>query len=155
MRNIGNGLLLALILASSHGWAQSPPSSQAQPDGQTPVFRSGAHLVQVNVVVHDSHGQPVNDLRKEDFSITEQGKLQQISFFSMTSADKSAGPTPTLPPHFFSNVLAENREVPTSVTVVLLDLLNTSWTDQQYARKGLLKFLEQLQPQDRIAIFSL
>jgi len=148
-----------LILAVTHGSAQTPqqsPSSPPSPPGeQTPVFRASAHLVQVNVVVHDSHGQPVGDLRKEDFSITEQGKLQEISFFSMTSADKSAGPTPTLPPHFFSNVLAENREVPTSVTVVLLDLLNTSWTDQQYARKGLLKFLEQLQPQDRIAIFSL
>ena len=51
--------------------------------------------------------------------------------------------------------MANNREVPTSVTVVLLDLLNTSWTDQLYARKGLLKFLEQLQPQDRIAVFAL
>jgi VWFA-related protein len=155
MRNIGNGLLLALILASSHRWAQSPPSSQAQPDGQTPVFRSGAHLVQVNVVVHDSHGQPVDDLKKEDFSITEQGKPQQISFFTIASADKPVGPAAPLPPHIFSNVLSENRDVPTSVTVVLLDLLNTSWTDQLYARKGLLKFFEQLQPQDRIAIFSL
>src|SRR5678815_2925225 len=114
MRNIGNGLLLALILASSHGWAQSPPSSQAQPDGQTPVFRSGAHLVQVNVVVHDSHGKPVDDLKKDDFSITEQGKPQQISFFSIASADKSAGAPTPLPPHIFSNVMAYNREVPTS-----------------------------------------
>ena len=81
-------------------------------------------------------------MKKDDFSITEQGKPQQISFFSMASADKSAAaPTPALPPHIFSNVMANNRAVPTSVTVVLLDLLNTSWTDQLYARKGLLKFL--------------
>jgi VWFA-related protein len=38
---------------------------------------------------------------------------------------------------------------------VLLDLLNTSWTDQLYARKALIKFLGQIQPQDRIAIFAL
>ena len=149
----------ALILAVTHGSAQTPPQSPSAPPNppgeQAPVFRAAAHLVQVNVVAHDSHGRPVDDLRKEDFSIAEQGKPQQISFFSMTSADKSAGPTPTLPPHVFSNVLVENREVPTSVTVVLLDLLNTSWTDQLYARKGLLTFLEQLQPQDRVAIFSL
>jgi len=109
----------------------------------------------VNIVVHDSHGRPVDDLKKEDFSITEQGKGQPISFFTMTSADRSATPAAPLPPHVFSNVLAENREVPTSVTVVLLDLLNTSWTDQLYARKGLLKFFEQLQPQDRVALFAL
>ena len=151
--------VVALILAVTQGSAQTPPQSPSAPPNppaeQAPVFRASAHLVQVNVVVHDSHGQPVDDLKKEDFSITEQGKPQQISFFSMTSADKAPGPAPTLPPHIFSNVLAKNREVPTSVTVVLLDLLNTSWTDQQYARKGLLKFLEQLQPQDRVAIFSL
>ncbi len=73
----------------------------------------------------------------------------------MATADASAAPAVALPPHIFSNVLAENRNVPTSVTVVLLDLLNTSWTDQMYARKALLKFLQQIQPQDRIAIFAL
>jgi len=39
--------------------------------------------------------------------------------------------------------------------VVLIDLVNTSWTDQQYARKALLKFFQQIQPQDRVAIFAL
>ena len=43
--------------------------------------------------------------------------------------------------------------MPTSVTVVLLDLLNTSWTDQLYARKALIKFLDR-SSQDRIAIFA-
>ncbi len=146
-------LILAIVQMPGHGaQSPSPESSQAS---QPPVFRAGAHLVQVNVVVHDSHGKPVDDLKKDDFSITEQGKPQQVSFFSMASADKSAGAPAPLPPHIFSNVMAYNREVPTSVTVVLLDLLNTSWTDQLYARKGLLKFLEQLQPQDRIAVFAL
>jgi VWFA-related protein len=107
------------------------------------------------VVVHDSHGQPVTDLKKEDFSIAERGKPQQISSFSMTSADKSAAPAAPLPPHIFTNVVAEAREVPTNVTVVLLDLLNTSWVDQIHARKALLKFFQQIQPQDRIAIFPL
>jgi hypothetical protein len=34
-------------------------------------------------------------------------------------------------------------------------LLNTSWSDQVYARKALIKFLGQIEPQDRIAIFAL
>jgi len=152
MRRTSYGVVLALILASSHARTEAPHS---QSDGQPPVFRSGTHLVQVNVVVHDSHGKPVDDLKQQDFAITEQGKPQRISFFTVASADKSIAPPTALPPHIFSNVLAENHEVPTSVTVVLLDLLNTSWTDQLYARKGLLKFLQQLQPQDRVAIFSL
>jgi VWFA-related protein len=134
---------------------QSPSAIPPQSADQVPVFRASARLVQVSVVVHDSHGHPVDDLKTSDFAVTENGKPQQISFFSMTSADKSAAPPVALPPHIFSNVLAEKRDVPTSVTVVLIDLLNTSWTDQQYARKALLKFFQQIQPQDRVAIFAL
>ena len=120
-----------------------------------PVFRVATRLVQVNVVVHDHHGQPVVDLKKEDFSIAERGKPQTISFFSMETADRPASPPPPLPPHVFTNVVAQRSGVPTSVTVVLLDLLNTSFVDQQYARKALVKFLGQVQPQDRIAIYAL
>ena len=121
-----------------------------------PVFRTATRLVQVNVVVHDHHGQPVGDLKKEDFTIAERGKPQTISFFSMETADRLASPAgPPLPPHVFTNVVAQQAGVPTSVTVVLLDLLNTSLVDQQYARKALIKFLGQVQPQDRIALYAL
>ena len=151
--------LIGILLAASQGTGQSPPLSPSQvqqaPATHPPVFHVSTRLVQVSVVVHDSNGQPVSDLKKEDFTITETGKPQQISFFSMASADSPAAPSAPLPPHIFSNVFAEHAGVPTGVTVVLLDLLNTSWTDQIYARKALLKFLEQIQPQDRIAIFAL
>ena len=139
--------LIAILLAASQGTAQTPQAP--------PVLRVSTRLVQVSVVVHDSHGEPVSDLKKEDFTITERGKPQPISFFSMVSADRAAAPSATLPPHIFSNVFTERSGVPTGVTVVLLDLLNTSWTDQIYARKALMKFLGQIQPQDRIAIFAL
>lgn len=151
--------LIGILLAAPQGTGQSPPLSSSQvqqaPAAQAPVFRISTRLVQVSVVVHDSQGEPVSDLKKEDFTITERGKPQQISFFSMASADRPAAPSATLPPHIFSNVFTEHTGVPTSVTVVLLDLLNTSWTDQIYARKALMKFLGQIQAQDRIAIFAL
>src|SRR5258708_39706252 len=108
--------VIAILLAASYGAAQAP------------VFRTSTRLVQVNVVVHDSHGQPVSDLKKEDFTIDEQGKPQQIRFFSMASADGPTASSAALLPHVFSNVFAEHADAPTSVTVVLLDLLNTSWT---------------------------
>ena len=47
---------------------------------QQPTFRSGILLVPVDVRVLDRRGQPVNDLRKEDFAIVEDGVPQQISF---------------------------------------------------------------------------
>jgi hypothetical protein len=43
------------------------------------------------------------------------------------------------------NVVARQAGVPTNVTVILVDLLNTSLVDQHYARRGLVKFLGQIQ----------
>ena len=148
-------IALTVVAIAAAAQSASTPPPPAPNVNQPPTFHAAAHLVQVSVVVHDSHGRPVDDLKKDDFSISEDGKPQQISFFWEASADRSAPPVAPLPPHIFSNVIAQNRDVPTSVTVVLLDLLNTSWTDQLYARKGLLKFFQQIQPQDRVAIFAL
>jgi VWFA-related protein len=147
--------LIAMLFAAPQAPPRAPAPTPQPPAGPTPVFRVSTRLVQVSVVVHDSHGQPVGDLKKEEFAISERGRPQQIAFFSMTSADRSAAPSSTLPPHIFTNAFSEHSGVPTSVTVVLLDLLNTSWTDQVYARKALIKFLGQIEPQDRIAIFAL
>jgi VWFA-related protein len=149
------GILFTALQVIAQTPPQSPPATEKTFHDQAPVFRATTQLVQVSVLVHDRQGQPVSDLKKEDFTITERGKPQQISFFAMASTDKPATPPVTLPPHIFSNVLAEHAGVPTSVTVVLLDLLNTTWSDQQYARKALIEFLGQIQPQDRIAIFAL
>ena len=148
---------IAIAVAALPAGAQSPPPAQSAPapTTQRSVFRVATRLVQVNVVVHDQHGAPVTDLKKEDFTVLERGKPQSISFFAMESADKLSRPAASLPPHIFSNVFAERAGVPTSITVVLLDLLNTSWVDQQYARRGLMTFLRQVQPQDRIGIYAL
>jgi len=155
-----SGLSLARAAAledslSSRGPQAPQTPAQGTAPAPPPVFRTATRLVQVSVVVHDSRGQPVSDLKKDDFTLTEKGKPQAIGFFSMVSADRAAALSALPPRHIFSNVVAGQRGVPTSVTVVLLDLLNTSWTDQLYARRALMKFLGQIQPQDRVAIFAL
>jgi VWFA-related protein len=146
--------MIALLLAMFIGIAAAGQTAP-KPATQIPVFRAATRLVQVSVVVHDGHGQPVADLKKDEFTLTERGKPQAISFFSVASAASPASALPSLPPHVFSNGLRQQAGVPPSVTIVLLDLLNTSWTDQVYARKALVRFLEQIQPQDRLAILTL
>ena len=110
----------------------------------------------MNVVVHDRHGQPVSDLTKDDFIVTDQGKPQSISLFRMDAA----GPTPAaaaqlMPRNEFSNRVDRQSQIPTSATVVLMDFLNTHFADQSRARLQVLKFLRQIQPQDRVALYSL
>ena len=50
---------------------------------QKPSFRTAVALVPVNVSVVGSDGQPVLDLKKEDFTILEDGVPQEIRHFSL------------------------------------------------------------------------
>lgn len=121
-----------------------------------PVFRAATRVVQINVVVHDRDGQPVTNLTKDDFAVFERGERQPIAFFSMDSvAGVAAPPAVPLPSDIFTNALAQRSGAPTAVTIILLDLVNTAWANQHAARDGLLKFLKQIEPQDRIALFTL
>src|SRR3954453_16916127 len=112
--------MYALPLRPALGLALLAFAFQQLPPSQPPLFRSGTRLVEVNVVVHDKHGQAVADLTKDDFNLLEAGKPQAISFFSVdrvNSAPAGAKPEP-LPSHTFSNALALRENVPTNVTVI-------------------------------------
>jgi VWFA-related protein len=132
-----------------------PLLTHAQSGQETPVFRSTTRLVQVNVIVRDGKGMPVTDLKKEEFIVTEQGKPQQISFLTIQNAEKLAVPPAKLGKNMFSNMLEQQNGVPSSVSVILLDLLNTPWADLYRAREGIIKYLQQLKPGDRIALYTL
>ena len=53
------------------------------PGQQPPVFEAEAALMEVEVRVTDGKGQPVRDLRKEDFELLENGQPQAISTFEL------------------------------------------------------------------------
>lgn len=120
-----------------------------------PTFRTTTRLVQVNVVVHGRDKKPAEGLSKDDFTILEKGRPQKIAFFQMVRANKIAAPASKLPQNIFSNHFGDKANVPSSVTVILLDSLNTEWSDQVYARMQVIKFLKQIQPGDRVALYSL
>jgi VWFA-related protein len=54
-------------------------------------FRSGVDLVNVTVTVTDDDGRFVPGLRREDFSVYEDGKLQEVSHFSSDRVPVSLG----------------------------------------------------------------
>src|SRR3974390_1124665 len=66
--------------------APQPPQGATGPDGQ-PVFRTGINFVRVDVIVSDKNGNPVGDLKQEDFEVSEQGKPQNIETFKLVSLD--------------------------------------------------------------------
>jgi VWFA-related protein len=155
---VGVGGITALILLGIGAAAQ-----------QTPTFRTGTHLVQIQVLVQDRNG-PVPDLHQNDFILTDKGKLQKISVFSGGSAQSAPAALGTLPAGTFSNRISSSTTAG-SVTVVLLDRLNTlsgggteawenspAWVEDHalgFAKQQLIRFVEKMEPKDRVAIYSL
>jgi VWFA-related protein len=69
---------------------QTPPPAGQTPaparDPQQPVFRTGANLVRVDVTVTNNHGDPVSDLKPDDFQLSEDGVPQTIQSFEFVRA---------------------------------------------------------------------
>jgi VWFA-related protein len=149
-------LIPLLLLAQVPG---NPPAPAAQPPTQT--IKVTTRLVQINVLVHDHHGNPVGDLTKNDFEVTDQGKVQTISLFTVDTIAPAGGrasgqpSAPAMAPNVVTNRPERQGNAPTSVTVLLLDLYNTKITDQMATRRQIVRFLRQIRPEDRVALYVL
>ena len=84
-------VFIAYVSATSITLGQS----QTKPADQDEPVRLRTELVQVQVVVTDKQGKVVEQLKKDDFEILEQGRPQEVSFFSLERIGvKSSGPAP-------------------------------------------------------------
>jgi VWFA-related protein len=145
--------LLAILLASSISFAQSTPDKSASPT----TIQVTSRIVYVDVVVRDSGGRIVRGLTEKDFHLTEDGKPQQIDFFRDHTHDPPATPAEATSGDSsmsFSNV-DRSGQSGNSVNIILFDFFNTAPQDQLYARKQMIRFLENLPPGRQTALFVL
>ncbi|MGA7319526.1 MAG: VWA domain-containing protein [Candidatus Sulfotelmatobacter sp.] len=77
--------LILLLLACAASQAQQPPT-RSQPTEAPPTLKVDVKLVNVYVTVTDGHGGPVAGLKKENFTLQEDGRDQTISVFDKESA---------------------------------------------------------------------
>jgi VWFA-related protein len=148
------GLLLTLLALASvvaGGWFQAPSPSPGEVP--PPTIRVSTHLVVLDVVVTDKQGKAITGLRPEDFEVEENGKSQKISTF--VPAGENLAAAQPLPPGIYSN-RPQYRSPGGPVTVMLLDAVNTPFSDQGYARRQMLSFVQQqYKPGQRMAVFTL
>jgi VWFA-related protein len=78
-------ILLTLALVA-------PLTAQQPPPQAPPVFRSGAQLTVETVTVKDKSGKPIEGLTAKDFSITEDGVPQTISFVEFQRVPNPSDP---------------------------------------------------------------
>lgn len=155
--------LLFLAITALSIAVQVPAASQEiQPGADTqnsPVIRSSTLLVNVNVLVTDTKGQPMQGLDKDDFQISDNGHPQKIAFFS-TREDRedktdASHRVRSLAPGEYSNDPQRLGITDYRVTIILFDSVNTAYLSQAYSLERIRIFLRQLQPGDPVGIYVL
>ncbi len=139
--------LTALAAAQTQQTTQRVASQQPPSSGIT--LHAGTQLVIVDVVVTDSHQEPVHNLKASDFTLLERNLPQQIKNFEEHKALPPAEaaklpPMPVMPPGIFTNYSPAPRNG--VLNVLLLDTLNTPMRDQAYVRDQLRKYLKNAGP---------
>src|SRR5919112_945581 len=87
MKVAAAALLAFSLLSSTFAQNPSPPAEKQDKKGQEDVVSITSNLVQIDVVVTDKDGKQVNDLRPDEFEISEDGNRQ----WTTTSPSFSGG----------------------------------------------------------------
>ena len=160
----------ALVQISAQGTGQTPsgqaPQTEEKPDGKTSkqeivshdvpaAFKVRVNMVFARVVVRDAKGQPVANLKKEDFQITDNGKPQAISSFSVESPTSQVSFLKTDSPDAGKEVAeAKATDLPRRFITLFFDDSHLSTQDVPLIRQAALKVLTTSTPGDRFSIFT-
>jgi VWFA-related protein len=150
-------LAVLWLLPGRVGPAKERPAA-GQQQSTPPVaglVRTTTRLVQISVIATDKKGEPVGDLTRADFVVLDNGRPQEIQIFQRETNQRPANPSLRLPPDTYTNQIHKAGNIPPSVTMLLLDGLNTGISDQAYSRQQVIKFLLQIHANDCLAIFTL
>lgn len=140
---------LALGVEAQDAPPQPPaPSADAS---QAPIFRSDINFVRVDVIVTDRQGNPVHDLKQEDFEVTEDGKPQSIQTFKLINVTEDTG-IGSDPPREVRNAIEEQMEAARDdvrLFAIFLDDYHVRLENSMRARETIARFVEeQLSPKD-------
>lgn len=144
-------------------FAQQPPQTPAS----APRIEVTTELVLVNVVARDKRGNLVQDLKKEDFTLFEDGKKQNISTFDFENVEQqaAAGAAETTVSGVAGpgTLLRADKKTPPSLEardrrLILLFFDFSAMDPEQIDRSvdAAKKFIQtKIQPADLIALVSL
>jgi VWFA-related protein len=146
--------------SSSTTAATPTPSNETKPEVSSrdtgTTFRIRVNLVQVRVVVRDSKGNLIPDLKKEDFLLYDQGKLQTISTFDIETPksllERAAEASKTQQQDEGSP--EEKVQLPQRFVALVFDDIHLSMSDAVQVRSSAKQLIDGLTPTDRLGIFG-
>lgn len=143
------------------------PTLHSQDSSTGYVFRSQSEIVLVNVTARDKNGNLIRDLKREDFTVLEDNKSQQIASFDLENTDamaavdlsqvellgsaskaaKSPAPAPTAP-----NPAFKDRRL----MIFFFDLTSMEPDETERAVNSAQNYVDkQMAPADLVAVVSL
>jgi VWFA-related protein len=123
------------------------------------TFKVRVNNVLVRVVVRDSHGKVVSNLKKEDFQLYDGKKLQTITSFATETPTTHAIPLSTSPVAGSSSAEADPLAVkaatlPQRFVSMVFDDVHMSMQDAVFVRDSATRFFGALAPSDRVAMYT-
>jgi VWFA-related protein len=121
------------------------------------TFKVRVNNVLVHVVVRDSHGQVVSNLKKEDFELYDGKKRQTITSFSTETPSTHAVPLSTSPGSSSSEAdpaAVKAAALPQRFVSMVFDDVHMSMQDAVFVRDSSTRFFGALAPSDRVAMYT-
>ncbi len=135
---------------------QSDTKSEMSTQDTGTTFKLRVNLVQVHVTVRDGKGNLIPNLKREDFQLFDQGKLQPITVFAVETREsrKEKALAAAKTQADASEPDATKTVLPDRFVAMEFDDIHLSVEDAVYTRKSAQAFLESLAPTDRVGIFT-
>jgi VWFA-related protein len=122
------------------------------------TFKLRVNVVQVKVVVRDAKGNLVKGLKREDFLLYDQGKLQMISTFGVetpeTRRKRAEEAAKTQAGEEAAPANEEKTELPERFVALVFDDIHLRMQDALVVRTSAKVLVDSMTPTDRMAIYS-
>jgi len=142
--------------ASSNTTTDNKAEVSSRDTGTT--FKLRVNVVQVRVVVRDQHGEPVQGLKREDFLLYDQGKLQTVSTFGIetpkTRLQRAELAAKTQQASEGEPSAEEKVVMPQRFVALAFDDIHLQLQDAVTVRLAAKKLIENMTPTDRMAIYG-
>jgi VWFA-related protein len=121
------------------------------------TFKVRVNLIQVRVVVRDSSDKTVENLKREDFLVYDQGKLQTVSSFDVetTSTRRAKAEAAAKTQEDAGDKAGDVKlSLPERFIALVYDDTHLTMQDAIYVRVSAGKFLDSISPSDRVGIYT-
>jgi VWFA-related protein len=149
VKRLSNSFFLVILSLMSAGY----PQQAGQPEA-TPTIRQTVQEVVLDVVVRDSRGRVVKNLKPGDLEVYESGVRQEVRSFRLVQGRDVVTMSKSKPPSVTPRAAAANPLK--AINLICIVFANLDPYTKKYAVDAVKEFLKnQLEPDTWVAVFNL